>query len=111
MPCNYGNYPEIWPQIRKRILLRAENRCEQNEMKTVWVRLEVNGDFRWMIAPTSEKAITIIKEKYRSYVLEWTEPVMNEQGDKVTFAGLFASDKVFSLKYLLLIRNIGQLLL
>ena len=29
MPCDYGNYPATWPQIRKRILARAGNRCEQ----------------------------------------------------------------------------------
>ena len=28
-PCDYGNYPATWPQIRKRILARAENCCEQ----------------------------------------------------------------------------------
>ena len=30
VPCDYGNYPITWPHIRKRILARAENRCEQD---------------------------------------------------------------------------------
>jgi len=28
MPCNYKEYPKDWKQIRKRILLRADNKCE-----------------------------------------------------------------------------------
>ena len=28
MPCNYKDYPYDWKEIRKEILLRANNRCE-----------------------------------------------------------------------------------
>ena len=28
MPCDYHDYPDNWPDIRREILARAENRCE-----------------------------------------------------------------------------------
>ncbi len=28
MPCDYKKYPANWKEIRKEILIRAENRCE-----------------------------------------------------------------------------------
>jgi hypothetical protein len=33
MPCNYKEYPSDWKQIRARILIRANNRCEKCGLK------------------------------------------------------------------------------
>lgn len=33
MPCNYKEYPKDWKQIRERILLRANNKCEKCGLK------------------------------------------------------------------------------
>lgn len=28
MPCDYSKYPDNWKELRKRVLERADNRCE-----------------------------------------------------------------------------------
>lgn len=55
MPINYKDYPKDWKEIRKRILLRADNKCEfcgAPNHELIW--RDKMG--KWQLAPEGHEA-------------------------------------------------------
>ncbi len=45
MPCDYGDYPANWPEIRERIRARSQDRCEWCGVRNRQYRLGHRGRF------------------------------------------------------------------
>ena len=57
MPINYSKYPKDWKEIRKRILLRAEDKCERcGAPNHELIYRQKKGFPDWELAPEGHQA-------------------------------------------------------